>query len=259
MSAAIFGFIIGVVLGSFIKATADRVILNKSLWGRSYCLHCKKRLQWYDLIPLFSCLVLRGKCRYCHRKIPFGDFLTEIILGLVVGVLFWLRVSPVLNPPFLSELIFQLFIIVILSLIFIIDLKTGLIPDLVTYPASIIALFYLFLSSLWQGAWTPALWAVLSGLGLAGIFTLLIILTQGKGMGWGDVKYVLFLGLALGFPNSLVAVFLAFLTGAVVSLALIVFGKKHFGQTVPFGPFLSLGALISLLFGSQIINWYLGI
>lgn len=85
----------------------------------------------------------------------------------------------------------------------------------------------------------------------------LIFVTRGKGMGGGDVKLGALMGLVLGFPQSILAVILAFLSGAIISLILIFGGKKHFGQTIPFGPFLVLGSLITLFWGMQIIDWYL--
>lgn len=103
----------------------------------------------------------------------------------------------------------------------------------------------------------PLLWSVLSGTAVAAAFAGLIIITRGRGMGWGDVKYVFFLGLALGFPNVVVAVLSAFFLGAALSLVLIALRQKKINQTIPFGPFLSLGAIIALYFGPQIVNWYL--
>lgn len=240
------GFVIGIILGSFVKATADRLMTEESLGGRSRCSHCKEALAWYDLLPLLSYLLLSGKCRYCHKKIPLDVFLTEIILGFVTAGLFWMYVTPNINY---INLIFQLFILAVISIVFIVDLKTGYIFDKITYPAIIIAGIYILLSQSYL--------AFACGLGFAGLFYLLIVITRGKGMGFGDVKYVFFLGLALGFPNSIVTVMLAFLIGAIFSLFLIVFGKKHFGQTVPFGPFLSLGTLITLFWGTQMIVWYI--
>lgn len=237
------GFVLGMVLGSFVKATADRLMTEESLGGRSHCTSCKKMLAWYDLLPFVSYLLLQGKCRYCHKKIPFDVFLTEVILGVLTAGLFW--VNPVLN----LNLVFQLFILIVISIVFIVDLKTGYIFDKITYLASIIAGLYALV--------TQSYLAFACGLGLAGLFYLLIVITKGKGMGFGDVKYVLFLGLALGFPNSLIAVMLSFFIGAIFALFLIIFGKKHFGQTLPFGPFLSLGALIVIFWGQQILDWYL--
>ena len=285
-------------MGSFSKATVDRMINNTSLRGRSYCVYCKKSLRWYDLIPLFSYLLLKGRCRFCRKNIPIENLLFEAVLGIIVGVLFWVTVLPdiglLISPApatiiFLLDLIFKLFVIVVLAIIFWVDLKTGLIPDRLTYPAIIAAIFYLLLLSglksfifyqSLQGSllgeylmppvsnyfldhlqriWTPVFLAIGSAVVLSGVFAFLIIITKGKGMGWGDVKYVGFLGLVLGFPESLAAVFLAFLAGAIISLGLMALRIKRLGQTVPFGPFLSFGALIALFFGRQIIDWYLRI
>lgn len=296
MIAVVLGFILGIVLGSFSKAAADRLGKNKSLLGRSYCLRCKREIRWYDLFPIVSFLVLRGKCRYCHSRIPLGDFLTEVTLGIVTAGLFYISLPSDLTPLlsldwsvglFAVKIIFMLFITTVATVIFWTDLETGYILDKITYPASIIAVLYLLLISsiqslnlyqglqqstlgkyllppytnyLWvhlQRIWQPAYLAVVTAIALSSFFALLIIVTRGKGMGWGDVKYVFFIGLVLGFPKGLIAVFLAFLLGAFVSMVLIVASKKHFGQTIPFGPFLSLGTIISLFFTPQILNWFL--
>lgn len=296
MVAAVLGFIIGMVLGSFSKAAADRLGKEKSILGRSYCLRCKKTLKWYDLFPILSYLSLKGKCRYCHERIPLGNFLTEVIFGAIAAGVFYLSLPTDLTSllswnwsvALLSlSLVFKLFIIVIATIIFWTDLETGYILDKITYPASVVAVLSLIIASsiksisLYQGLqqsalgkyllpphtnylwfhlqliWQQALFAVAAGAGMALFFALLIVITRGRGMGWGDVKYVFFIGLALGFPNSLIAVFLAFLLGAVFSVVLILANKKHFGQTIPFGPFLSLGMIAVLFFTPQIINWLL--
>lgn len=185
------------------------------------------------------------------------------------------------------DIIFKTFLVSILAVVFLIDLKSGLIPDKIILPATIVTTcYFLFSFSLksvifyqdlvqnplgkyllppyssyfvdnLQRIWLGLAWNVLAALVMSLIFASLIIITRGRGMGWGDVKYVFLLGVALGFPNIIVAVMLAFLTGAIFSLILIMIRKKHFGQTIPFGPFLSLGAGISLFLGTQIINWYL--
>lgn len=255
------GLVLGIILGSFVKATADRLMTEESLGRRSHCTHCKQVLAWYDLLPFVSYLLLSGKCRRCHKKIPLDVFLTEVVLGILTAGIFLINIAPDLNNLSLLLIlmvVFQLFILVIISIIFIVDLKTGLIPDKITYPASVFAGAYLlFLSVLNPAMLKFFIWALASGIGLAGLFFLLIVITSGKGMGFGDVKYVFFLGLALGFPNSAIAIMLGFLIGAVFALILIAFRKKHFGQTIPFGPFLSLGAGITLFWGSEILNWYI--
>lgn len=298
MLPAVLGFIVGVVLGSFSQATAGRVIFGKSLRGRSYCLQCQHKLHWYDLFPVLSFLLLSGKCRYCRKRIPLEDFLTEVIVGVLAAILFFTTFSSTqieianfsLNLQFLPavlDLTFKLFTLSVLAIIFIIDLKTGLIPDRITYPAIIISLGYLLASGALKSyifyqdfllsplskylmppestylydnllrVWTPLLWTSGATVTITVGFILLIILTRGKGMGWGDVKYVLFLGFALGFPNIIPAIFIAFFSGAVVSILLVILKRKSFKGTVPFGPFLSLGAVVSLIYGAQIIGLYL--
>src|SRR3972149_5595677 len=83
------GFILGVILGSGIKALADRSLSYKSFWGRSYCPKCKHKLGWYDLLPIFSYIFLKGRCRYCHKKISIEYLLVELGMGLLMGFLFW--------------------------------------------------------------------------------------------------------------------------------------------------------------------------
>ncbi|OGE27551.1 hypothetical protein A3B42_02510 [Candidatus Daviesbacteria bacterium RIFCSPLOWO2_01_FULL_38_10] len=103
----------------------------------------------------------------------------------------------------------------------------------------------------------PLVWAVVSGLLIAGFFYGLILITKGKGMGGGDVKLGAFMGLGLGFPASLLAVITAFLIGAIYSIILILLGKKRFGQNIAFGPFLVIGSLVALFWGKEILDWYL--
>lgn len=296
MLVAVVGFIFGTILGSFSKAAADRIKKKESLEGRSYCQKCKTPLRWYDLFPVISFILLKGRCRNCHKKIPLSNFLSEVVLGFIVALIFLftipsdaLTLSLDLNSGlFILDLVFKLFVICVISIIFWTDTITGLIPDKVTYPAIIVAIAYLisfsafkswifyqnllninnpfgkyllppYSSYLWDNLeriWFTAGLTVLAAIGMALIFILLIVITKGRGMGWGDVKYVLWLGLAVGFPNIIPAVFLAFFTGAVFSIGLIVFGQKHFGQTIPFGPFLGAGAILAMLWGNQLINLY---
>lgn len=279
------GFLIGMVLGSFAKALADRSLKGRSFWGRSYCPNCKHKLAWYDLFPILSYIFLLGKCRYCHKKIPPEYPVTEIILGILVGFLFLQSIFPF--SILILDLVFKTFFIVILAALFLTDLKKMLIPDRIVKPAILIGVISLFAVTIYKIVYLyyylsgstvgrlllppksdyfqrhaliiaePLIFGVLMGLAIGGFFYALIVLTKGKGMGGGDVKLGAFMGLMLGFPLSLLALVLSFLTGAVFSVGLIIAGKKHFGQTIPFGPFLVLGSLIALFWGNQIINWYL--
>ncbi|MCL5409930.1 MAG: prepilin peptidase [Patescibacteria group bacterium] len=292
----LLGFVLGTILGSFAKATSDRIQEKVSFKKRSYCQSCKKTLRWYDLFPVFSFLILRGHCRFCHRKIPLGNFLAELVMGILIALVFLATLPTHLEQIFIADiphllllidLLFRCFIVTVLAIIFLTDLKLGIIPDRITYPAMIISLIYLILTTVlvsWnfyhevvlipfgkylmppysayltdniQRIVMDAAWSLGAAVISALVFFFLIVITRGRGMGWGDVKYVFLLGLALGYPNIVLAIFLAFISGAVIALLLMAFKKRHFGQTIPFGPFLSLGAFTALLFGAKIINWYI--
>lgn len=263
----LLGGVVGANFGSFVQAIALRCINQKSFRGRSYCPACKIKLQVADLFPIISYLYLGGKCRYCHKPIARSYILVEVVMAIIVAILF-IQFLPPLNdllyPNYytylsLGDILFKVLVICVLVILFIIDLKIGLLPDRITYPAIIFASFYLISVAAVTSDWTPLIWSFLSGVIAAGFFAILIILTRGKGMGWGDVKYVLFLGIALGFPKIVAAIFLAFLLGAIVAIFLLISGKKRFGQTIPFGPFLSLGALLVILWGNEILGWYFSI
>ena len=185
------------------------------------------------------------------------------------------------------ELLSKIFFIVILAALFITDLRKMLIPDRIILPSLKIGFIvllsltiykvgylYYFLSQSNIGKFllpprsdyflrhalltaNPLLTGILMALIIGAFFWGLIVLTKGKGMGGGDVKLGAFIGLMLGFPLSLLAIILSFITGAIFSVGLLVSGKKKFGQIIPFGPFLVLGSLISLFWGDKIIEWYL--
>jgi prepilin signal peptidase PulO-like enzyme (type II secretory pathway) len=292
----LLGFIIGICLGSFTKVIADRSLTNKSFWGRSYCESCKHKLTWYDLFPVVSYLIFKGKCSHCHKKFSSEYLLFEILMGLLVSGIF-AKVVPAnfleldwISQSFIAiSLITYLLIGIVLSATFLTDFKTGYIPDRITYPgiwslfillgaASVykVTLLYISLSSSGLGKYLlppysnyfysnalelsgPFIYGSLMGLMLGLFFYLLIVITRGKGMGGGDLKLGVFLGLAFGFPYSLVVIMLSFLLGSIIGVGLILGGKKKFGQTLAFGPFMSLAGVIVIFWGSEILSWYLNI
>lgn len=279
----ILGSVLGLVLGSLSLAVASRSLRQETFWGRSYCPHCRGNLRWYDLFPILSFLFLQGKCRFCHRKIAFEYPLVEILMATLIGYLFFLSSS------FTLELAFKIFIIFTLVTLGITDLKKTLIPDRIVIPAIfiyLVGLAALISYKIWflyfslsrdivgkyllpphseyfeRHAWAaaePLIYGVVFSLLFALFFQVLIRLTKGKGMGGGDVKLGAFMGLTLGFPNGVLALFLAFLTGAATSLGLIILGRKKFKETIPFGPFLVTGSLVSLFWGNPILSWYLNL
>ena len=166
------------------------------------------------------------------------------------------------------NLLFYLLISCFLIIIFVYDLKHYIIPDAVIYPAIAIAFLYQLFRMLNFVNWNLfGIWNVESGIlrpissaFLASLFFLAIVfLSQGKWMGLGDVKLAFLMGLFLGFPNILVALFLAFFIGAIIGIGLIISGKRTLKSEVPFGPFLITGTFIALFWGNQITNWYLSL
>lgn len=237
-------FLTGICLGSFLNVVIDRFATNRSIVrGRSYCESCKKTLETRDLIPLLSYILLKGRCRYCGKKIPFRIFLVEFLTGFIsLGFLFLYGTA---NLPF----IIIIYLITLLFIaIFFIDLEYGIIPDKLTILLTILAVILVF--STGQNLFNHFVSAVSSLLFFIGLY----IATKGRGMGMGDVKISFSLGMLLGYPLIVYGLYLAFLTGAVVSIILVLWKKKSFRKgTVPFGPFLTASTLFTLFFGEQII------
>ncbi len=292
----VLGFIIGIGLGSFTKAWADRSLLRRSIRGRSSCESCKRQLKWYDLLPVFSYIFLLGKCRYCKKKISLEYPLVELVFGILLVLVFlqsnfqsFFYKAPVYLILETLDLIPKVIGFSVLIAVFLTDLKKGIIPDRITYPGVVsvlivlivtsiykIALIYLSLSTHPVGkyllppysdyfirhsliALNPLTLGLISAAAMLVFFWVIIFFTKGKGMGGGDLKLAVFMGLILGFPNILVALMIAFLSGSLVGLLLIFLKKRNLKQTIPFGPFLSLGGIISLLWGGTISAWYLGL
>jgi len=244
---SIFVFLFGLIIGSFLNCVIYRIEKGESfVKGRSYCPHCKHTLRWLDLVPVFSFLLLRGKCRYCHAKISVQYPLIEILTGIVFLLIFAYQFSTVF------QVVFLWYIASVFIIIFVYDLKHYIIPDSVLFPAIGITFFYqlifhfsiVFLSYL------------LSGLGAAAFFLAIFLVTKGRGMGFGDVKLAILLGLLLGFPHIIVGLFLAFLFGAIIGVILLLRKKKGLKSEVPFAPFLIAGTFIALVWGTQLIHWY---
>ncbi|MBI2195696.1 MAG: prepilin peptidase [Candidatus Levybacteria bacterium] len=200
------------------------------------------------MIPVLSYLTLGGKCRHCKGKISPYYPLVELITG-VLFVLVFSFFKPAFDIYHLSFIIYYFFIVSSLIVVFFIDLKYGVIPDKIVFPTIILSVFYLAVGS------SGILSYLFSALGAFLFFLVLLTVTSGKGMGWGDVKYSFLMGLILGFPNIVIGLYLAFLTGAIVSIILILWKKKKLrGSTIPFGPFLVTGTILSLFYSEFFLN-----
>ena len=205
------------------------------LLGRSICPHCLRKIAWFDNIPLFSYLVLGGKCRNCHKKISLRYPLIE--LATAVGIL-GIYVLDFESP------IFLILILLLTISIFVIDLEKKIIPDELIFLGLGLTSLALLLG------WNGSFYLHFLGGFASSLFLLLIhLVTRGKGMGLGDVKYALFAGTYLGWPKAVPWLFLSFLTGAGVGVILILLGKAKLGRQIAFGPFLAISFLLTWLIG----------
>jgi len=264
----IFIFFVGAAIGSFLNVLIDRLPRGEQvLRGRSYCDHCHHKLAWPDLIPLVSFLSLLGRCRYCRFHISWQNPLVEFTTGLLFLSTFIFLKEEILAKSILlgsMELLAVFFLISCLIVIFFTDLHYQIIPDQIVYPAILISLIYNFifhfstpaLNRFGTGPAGGFIFHLAASLTSVAFFLFLVMITRGKGMGMGDVKLVGLMGLFLGFPKIVVALYFAFLTGALAGVILILVRKKKIGQTIPFGPFLVVGTWVALFLGDMIIAWW---
>jgi len=254
----VFFFLFGLAAGSFLNSVIYRLDTGESLIKtRSHCPHCKKTLSWMELIPVVSFILQKGRCKHCKKPISWQYPLVEIATGLLfILVAFY-------NFNFIVTC-YLLLVICFLIIIFVYDLKHYIIPDQVVYPAIVLAFGFRILNLFenWKlkiENLDPLLNFVLAAI-LAGAFFLVIVLiSRGKWMGMGDVKLAVFMGLVLGWPKIILALFLAFLIGAFVSVILMILKKKTLKSEIPFGPFLAAATILTLFLGSTLIDWYLGL
>ena len=250
-------FLTGLVVGSFLNCVIYRLNTKESfLFSRSHCPKCHHILKWYDLIPILSFIIVKGKCRYCKKKISWQYPLVEIFTGLIFLLLVTCHLS-------LVTLIYYIVVSSLLIVIFVYDLKHYIIPDKIIYPVIVIVFLYRILSfghwSLGFGIFEGLKMPLIVGFSAGGFFFLIWLISRGRWMGFGDVKLGFFMGLFLSWPNILVALFSAFFIGAIIGIGLIIAGKKTLKSQVPFGPFLVTGTFIALFWGQNLINWYINL
>ncbi|NMB56321.1 prepilin peptidase [Candidatus Beckwithbacteria bacterium] len=266
-------FAFGLMVGSFLAVVVYRETkdIEKNIdgqrtfldflpsWvkGRSYCDFCHKQLSWYENIPLLSFLIQKGKCRKCGKAIPSNYFLIELLTGLEFVWIYWLIQRLIFFEQLegmhsFLVLGFWLFIFSLSFALALIDFKTQILPDSLIIVGVGVSLLRLFITGRWE--------FILSALGLFLFYLFLYLITQGKGIGFGDVKLGLFVGLTVGWWQwTIVATFLAFLLGSLVGVILIIAKKKQMKSAIAFGPFMLLGMLIAKISGEFLWNSYLGL
>lgn len=247
----ISAFVLGAVIGSFLNVCIYRIPAGQSVVSPpSSCPNCDAGIRWFQNIPILSWLILRGRCAQCKIRISTRYPLIE----LLNGVLFVFVVAAFgLSWP---TVIYWLFVSVLVVITFI-DLDHQLIPDVISLPGIFVGFICSFFIP-WIG-WLDSLFGILLGGGLLMLIALAYeYLAKREGMGGGDIKLLAMLGAFLGWKAIFPVVFIASLVGTVVGVPLMLLQKKDGKLALPFGPFLALAAIVYLLYGSQLLVWYLG-
>ena len=244
--------VLGLALGSFDNVAIYRVPRGLSLWSPgSFCPRCRRPIAWHDNVPLLGYLLLRGRCRNCGDSISYRYPLVEFLSGAL-----FLAVGAKHGFSWKVEMLPELLMVTVLLIVSFIDLDEQIIPNRIILPAILLALALVALVAGTRGDWGILLRS-LAGAAIGGVPLGLLALLFPRGMGMGDAKLSLFTGVVLGY-HQLTGFFFAFLTGSLTGLALMALGKMGRKSRIPFGPFLSLGALVALFLGSQVWELYRG-
>ncbi len=275
---------VGFLVGSFLNVVADRMLRDENfIKGRSRCDFCLTELVATDLVPVLSFVYLRGRCRYCKEKLSYFYPLAEIATALLFVLMAWY--SGVVTYPTLdnfAEFIYLSIIMAVFVIISLTDFKEKLIPDGVVFFGVAVAFIfgivavafnyynlqqmtndnflgkYLVQAGYLEQQLTRMVMSLVytyaSTVGIFLFFYLLIVITRGRGMGGGDLKLSVLIGLFNGFPLNIIAIFMGFLFGALVSVVLVIFKMKSMKDTVPFGPFMVAGSIFTLIFGDQVLQ-----
>ena len=248
----IISIIFGAIVGSFLNVCIIRLPTEESIiTPGSHCPHCKSPIKFYDNIPMLSYFILKGKCRHCNEPISFQYPLIEGLTAFGSLIIF-MRFGPSLSYLFFFSFVAALIVITV------IDLYHQIIPDAISIPGigvgllgSLIIPYITFFNSM--------IGILVGGGSLFLVATLYQWLFKREGMGGGDVKLLAMIGAFLGWKSVILTILLSSFIGSIVGIAIMLLKGKDFKYAIPFGPFLSLGAVISLLYGESLIRWYFGL
>ncbi|MBI5733936.1 MAG: prepilin peptidase [Candidatus Kerfeldbacteria bacterium] len=244
--AMFFLIIVGLAVGSFINVVVVRLAAGEKLTGRSQCRNCRHQLSWYYNIPVLSFLYLRGRCAWCQRPISWQYPVVEAAAALFFGV------SVFFIPPgdWLGWLIYLVLVSYLLAL-FVFDFKYMVLPDSLTLSGTAV----LLILNLWYG---HSLGELLGGMVLGGgLFVLQYLVSKGKWVGAGDIRFGLLIGAALGWRLTIVALLFSYWLGAIVALVLLILKRAKRGSHLPFGAFLAIATLLAWVWGEPLWRWYI--
>lgn len=243
--------ILGLVFGSYVNSWVWRYERQSgSLPRRSVCVHCQVVLPWHDNVPVLSCLMLRGRCRVCRGPIPRSYLAVELVSGAVFAMSALVAVMGGFAPVAAAR--FFVFIALLLA----IAVYDGLYGQIVLPLAWAGTIFAFIAAWFLNEPLRPLALGVLVG---GGFFLLQYLVSRGRWIGSGDIHLGIFLGAITGFPTIIAALFFAYVFGALVSVPLIISGRKKISSAIPFGTFLAAGAFGAMLWGEKIVGWYLSL
>lgn len=247
-----FSFVFGTIVGSFLNVCIHRLPQGQSIIiPSSHCPHCKTPIPFYDNIPLVSFILLRGKCRACHAPISFRYPLVEFLMGLFSVIL-------LLRYGIASLYLVYLAFFASLTLVSFIDLSHRIIPDVISLPGILVGLLLSLLHPQ-MSIKASFIGVVLGGGSLYAVASLYHVVTKREGMGGGDIKLLAMIGAFIGWKGVLFTILCSSFIGSIVGVTLmLISAQANSKYAVPFGPFLSLGGVIYVLWGETLINWYVG-
>ena len=278
-------FVFGLAVGSFINVIAlrynpgDKILGGKNIGGRSHCPYCNKQLVWYELLPIFSFLIQKGKCRHCHNKLFLQYPLVEILSGLIfVLAPLVLQISNYgLQTTNYGLIVVWILIFELFLLLSIIDFRYYIIPDQINLLLGTLGLVLVFINNhlnnfnIITGSFIghyAAIFGIRENIFINHIFAfflgmiflgIIIIASRGRGMGWGDFKLIGALGLIFGWPDILIIILLSFIIGGISVLPLLLKKRKTMKDMVPFGPFLIIASTVVFFFGYKLADFYFGL
>lgn len=249
---SLYVFVVGLVFGSFFNVCIYRIQEGGSLsYPPSHCTKCNNRLKWYDLIPVVSYVVLKGKCRYCHDKISLRYPIIELITGLLFYATYYKYGLS------LYTLKFVIFISMML-IIGMIDFDTTDVYFSTIIASSVVGIIFIIISIFLKATFiTYILGAIIGAAIIAIIIIASKIIIGTEGMGWGDAEICLVCGLFLGVKLLIVTLFISFIVGGIIGAALLILKIKTREDYIPFGPFIAIAAIVTVFFGQSIVNQYL--
>ena len=266
---ALILFVLGLCWGSFVNALVWRLRAQSKktklasklsiINGRSMCVNCKHILAWYDLIPVFSWLVLKGKCRHCKKPISAQYPIVELVAGLVFAgsYIFW-ATTVHLNGQWLLLGTWLVASVGLLALA-VYDLRWMILPNKIIYPTLAIAAAgrAVYIIAFQEHPLHAVLLLAGSIIISSGLFFVLFTISKGKWIGYGDVRLGLITGTLLADPQkSLAMIFLASFIGTLLIVPSLAVGKRTLASKLPYGPFLIMATAIIVVFGDSLINWY---